>query len=117
MNNGKNVDSANLCMVFSVSLVFCLATIGVNVFRCGDFSCRTFLYADGVYMSKNMKEKSIDVTGIRLTPAEPTVCLGNGEMGFECCCDACDSFLLCFPEFDAPIKEERILERKDHTPK
>ena len=34
VNNGKNVDSANLCMVFSVSLVFCLATIGVDVFRC-----------------------------------------------------------------------------------
>ena len=44
MNNGKNVDSANLCMVFSVSLVFCLATIGVGVFRCGDSGCRTFYF-------------------------------------------------------------------------
>ena len=44
MNNGKNVDSANLCMVFSVSLVFCLATIGVGVFRCADFGWRTFLF-------------------------------------------------------------------------
>ena len=42
VNNGKNVDSANLCMVFSVSLVFCLATIGVGVFRCGNSGCRTF---------------------------------------------------------------------------
>lgn len=42
VNNGKNADSANLCMVFSISLVFCLATIGVGVFRCGDFGCRTF---------------------------------------------------------------------------
>ena len=42
VNNGKNVDSANLRMVFSISLVFCLATIGVGVFRCGDFGCRTF---------------------------------------------------------------------------
>ena len=29
-----------------------------------------------------------------------TVCLGNGEQGFECCCDECDYYLLCFPEFD-----------------
>ena len=47
VNNGKNVDSANLRMVFSISLVFCLATIGVSVFRCGDFGCRTF-YLKGV---------------------------------------------------------------------
>ena len=38
VNNGKNVDSANLRMVFSISLVFCLATIGVGVFRCVGFS-------------------------------------------------------------------------------
>ena len=44
VNNGKNVDSADLCMVFSVSLVFCLATIGVGVFRCASFGWRTFLF-------------------------------------------------------------------------
>ena len=49
MNNGKNVDSANLCMVFSVSLVFCLATIGVGVFRCADFGWRTFNFGR-IYM-------------------------------------------------------------------
>ena len=27
-----------------VWLRFCLATIGVGVFRCGDFGCRTFLF-------------------------------------------------------------------------
>ena len=48
VNNGKNVDSANLRMVFSISLVFCLATIGVCVFRCGDFGCRTFCFS-GVF--------------------------------------------------------------------
>ena len=69
---------------------------------------RTFLYADGGYMNKNIQEKIIDITGIELMPGEPTVCLGNGEQGFECCCDECDYFLLCFPEFDIKIKEENI---------
>ena len=40
--------------------------------------------------------KIIDITGVELTPGEPTVCLGNGEQGFECCCDECDYYLLCF---------------------
>ena len=51
-------------------------------------------------MNKNIQEKIMDITGIELTPGNPTVCLGNGEQGFECCCDECDCFLLCFPEFD-----------------
>ena len=59
-------------------------------------------------MDKNVSEKIIDITGVELTPGKPTVCLGNGEQGFECCCDECDYFLLCFPEFDV-ITEEKIL--------
>ena len=51
-------------------------------------------------MNKNIQEKIIDITGIELTPGKPTVCLGNGKQGFECCCDECDYFLLCYPEFD-----------------
>ena len=49
---------------------------------------------------KNIQKKVIDVTGVELTPGKPAVCLGNGELGFECCCDECDYYLLCFPEFD-----------------
>ena len=63
MNHGKNVDSANLCMVFSISLVFCLATIGVGVFRCGDSGCRTFLFLEEKKMHKekcNYCGKEID---------------------------------------------------------
>ena len=63
VNNGKNVDSANLCMVFSISLVFCLATIGVGVFRCGDSGCRTFLFLEEKKMHKekcNYCGKEID---------------------------------------------------------
>ena len=55
-------------------------------------------------MSKDFPKKVIDVTGVELTPGEPTVCLGNGEQGFVCCCDACNYLGLCFPLFD--IKDE-----------
>ena len=57
----------------------------------------------GGYMSKSIHKKSIDISGVKLISGEPTVCLGNGEQGFECCCDECDYYLLCFPEFD-PIR-------------
>ena len=41
-------------------------------------------------------------TGIRLTPSpQGRDCLGNGEWpGYECCCDECDHYLACFPEYD-----------------
>ena len=59
-------------------------------------------------MRKKIPKKDIDPTGVLLTPGKPKVCLGNGEMGFECCCDECDYFLLCFPEFDIPYKKGNI---------
>ena len=58
-------------------------------------------------MSKHIPEKIIDITGIELTPGKPDVCLGNGDQGFECCCDECDYYLLCFPDFDL-INEDKI---------
>ena len=58
----------------------------------------------GKYIQKNIT----DVSGVQLTPGEPSVCLGNGEHGFECCCDECDHYMMCFPEFD-PIDEEKIM--------
>ena len=54
----------------------------------------------------NNQKKITDITGIEITPGEPAVCLGNGDGDFECCCDECDFFLLCFPEFDQKNKEE-----------
>lgn len=54
-------------------------------------------------------KKVIDITGVELTPGKPDECLGNGEQidengePIECCCDECDYFLACFPEWD---KEE-----------
>ena len=67
-------------------------------------------------MSNNdIPRKIIDITGVELTPGEPTVCLGNGEQGFECCCDECDDYLLCFPEFDPKIKENIVMSKDHHT--
>ena len=54
--------------------------------------------------NNDIPRKIIDITGVELTPGEPAVCLGNGEQGFECCCDECDYYLLCFPEFDPKSK-------------
>ena len=56
-------------------------------------------------MDNDIPRKVTDTTSTELTPGEPTVCLGNGAQGFECCCDECDYFLLCFPEFD-PKKQK-----------
>ena len=57
---------------------------------------------------REQSKKIIDVTGVELTPGAPSVCLGNGNQGFECCCDECDYFLLCFPEFELKSKEQNI---------
>ena len=75
------------------------------LFRCVPLLGRTFLYAGEVNMSNVIPKKVIDITGVELTPGQPNVCLGNGEQGFECCCDECDYFLLCFPEF-VPKKQK-----------
>ena len=50
-------------------------------------------------MSKKIPKKVIDPTGVELTPGKPDICLGNGELEFECCCDECNYYLICFPEF------------------
>ena len=59
-------------------------------------------------MSKNIQKKIIDITGIELMPGKPAVCLGTGDHSFECCCDECDYYLLCFPEFALKSKEGEI---------
>jgi len=66
-------------------------------------------------MSKNMPKKVIDITGTELSPGEPDVCLGNGEQGFECCCDECDYCLLCFPEIDPNSKAKNNSKNKTNT--
>ena len=49
----------------------------------------------GENMDKNIQKRVIDIIGIELTPGEPTVCLGNGEQGFECCV-ATSATAICF---------------------
>ena len=75
-------------------------------FSCASIGAHFFYMLNGGYMSKNNPKKVIDITDVELTPGEPKVCLGNGEQGFECCCDECDYFLLCFPQFDTKNKEK-----------
>ena len=73
-------------------------------------SAAALFYADGtmICMSRNFSKKPMDISGVELTPGESAVCLGNGEQGFECCCDECDCFLLCFPEFYPKSKKEKV---------
>ena len=40
-------------------------------------------------MNNDTPRKIIDINGVEITLGEPAVCLGNGEQGFECCCDEC----------------------------
>ena len=61
-------------------------------------------------MNMNILKNTADVTGIELTPGDPAGCLGNGKQNFDCCCDECDFYLLCFPEFDPKIKEGKTAE-------
>ena len=57
-------------------------------------------------MNKNIQKKVTYITGTELTPGGPTVCPGNGEQGFECCCDECDYYLICFQKFDPKIEDK-----------
>ena len=58
-------------------------------------------------MSNDISRKVKDISGVELTPGEPAVCLGNGEQNYECCCDECDYYLLCFPKFNPKGKEDK----------
>lgn len=44
-----------------------------------------------------------DDSGAILTPGRPENCQGNGkDEHFEICCDECNWFLACFPEYCDP---------------
>lgn len=47
-------------------------------------------------------------TGISLMPNfHGKDCLGNGDFpDHECCCDECDYFLCCYPEYETNDKEQ-----------
>ena len=65
-------------------------------------------------MSKKFPEKVIDVTGVELTPGKPDVCLGGDKPPeYPLCCDECDYFLLCFPEYMPKSFKHLIAEDED----
>ncbi len=59
------------------------------------------------------EEQIIDVTGTPLTPShQGKKCLGNGRHPeYECCCDECDYFLFCFPQFNHHLKRNSVKKR------
>ncbi len=49
------------------------------------------------------KKQIIDITGTTLTPSKQgRKCFGNGEHPEYECCDECDYYLYCFPQFAPP---------------
>lgn len=52
-------------------------------------------------------------TGIALTPGYGgEFCRGNGERpGEECCCDACDYYLECFPDWQQFVANDAYLKK------
>jgi len=56
------------------------------------------------------KKQIIDVTGTPLTPSwQGNKCLGNGEHPeYEICCDECDYYLYCFPQYRCRIEVNRV---------
>ena len=55
-----------------------------------------------------MPKEIIDPTGAILAPGDKEKCQGNGELKeFECCCDECDYFLLCYPEYERSETDEQ----------
>ena len=77
------------------------------------FGRALFYMLKGKHMNNLIQKKVTDITGIELTPGKPSVCLGNGEQGFACCCDECDYFLFCYPEFDLKNKVTSEIEYND----
>ena len=65
-------------------------------------------------MKNNIQKSMIDITDVELFPENFNACLGNGKHGFECCCDECDYYLLCFPEHDLKNQEENNAEKKSY---
>jgi hypothetical protein len=53
-----------------------------------------------------MEEKVIDPTGTELTPGDPWNCLGgDNHPEHPLCCDECDHYLACFPEYQKEVDE------------
>lgn len=74
-----------------------------------------------------MKKKQIidEFTGTPLKPSwQGLRCPGNGEhIEFECCCDECDYYMRCFPQYEWEYKFKKLkrklkkLFKKQKTPR
>lgn len=90
-------------------LFSCLAAMGELKRRRGDLDTpegqlrwkMTVEYYYPVSLRED-EELTDPATGILLTPSwHGEKCQGNGEHpGKECCCDECDHYLACFPDWD-----------------
>lgn len=59
-------------------------------------------------MNLKKQEEFIDITGIVLSPGKPEVCKGNGKADpLKCCCDECNFYLECFPEWNKFVYDEK----------
>ena len=99
-----STGAAQLVIILAYQLVWRLSEFAFLV-RFTSVAALFYMLIGG-YMSNNIPEKVIDITGIELTPGHLADCLGNGEREMECCCDECDYYLFCFPEFDPKSDKE-----------
>lgn len=54
----------------------------------------------GLEQAVAYEKGTLDPSGAVLAPGDPERCQGNGKHeGLECCCDECDHFLECYPDF------------------
>lgn len=46
-------------------------------------------------------------TGQLIAPGQKRICLSSGDFAqmFECCCDECDYYLACYPEYQKEVDE------------
>ncbi len=66
-----------------------------------EFSVANKILKDVIYALDVIDEAEAENSDPTLTPSFHGVdCLGNGEHeGIECCCDECDNYLTCFPNW------------------
>ena len=63
MDFGKNANSIKIIMYGEISVLLleiCLATIGVCVFRCGSFGCRTFYFFTNIKGRAKIGERKLN---------------------------------------------------------
>lgn len=75
--------------------------------HCDGCDYHGFCYIPHKVVEMMLEQNVIDVTGAELAPGYPEHCQGNGKHpDFEICCDECDYFLKCFPEWEKGNKDD-----------